>query len=384
MLFTRKIILSFVIMMNLFCVSAQNDTTPIPHGTLREKWMWPHRRIARFIIREIPVFYDTSYIKAYKKNLVVTLPVSTRLLDLGLYDNVAGTYLKFAPNVHYDLGLSVNSRWGSFLINTGIQFSTKDNTIMGKTIFRDYQFNRYSKRFTTDLNLQLYQGFYVQNTQVLLSNTTSKEPYEIRPDVSAFSLGVSTTYIMNYKKFSYRSSFAFTEKQLKSAGSLLLGGYFSLLTTNAAGSLVSDQFKPLFDTSAYIRQSLTQNVGMNVGYIYTFVIKKKFYVTASMVQGIGVNKLYTLSETGYNTNYKLKFSTKLNLRVAAGYDNGRFFGGTMAIYDNFSYAAASEMSFEYGIGKFRVFVGYRFDFVNSERKFMRKLKLIDWDKPESK
>jgi len=359
---------------------AQNDTTPIPYRTLKEKWMWIHRTIARAITKERPVFFDTSYIKTYKKQLVMTLPISTRWLNFGLHDNLSKQTLRFQPNSQYDLGLSINSRWASFLINTGVRFLNKDEKTMGRTDYKDYQFNFYGKRHTTDLNLQSYKGFYISNSGKLDPAAVSKEqPYLIKRDVRAFVLGVSTMRVFNYKKFSYRNSFAFTEQQLKNAGSFLLGAYYSLLTTTSDSCLIPSLLKPSFDTTAYVKSGIAQSGGANIGYIYTLVIKKKSYITLSLVNGLGFNKVNYARENGVIRSEPYKFSGKLSIRLATGYDNGNIFTGMMGIFDNFNYTPETNVSYDFGYGKLRVFVGYRFNIQKQEHALLKKLKLIEWE-----
>ena len=378
---TRTLLLLFL----LTCIpgglllAQKNDTIPIPHETFKEKWLWPHRLIARMITKDRPPFQDTTYYIAYKKRLVVTLPVSTRTLTFSIDDKVSGKTLYYVPNTTYDLGLSINSRWASFLVNTGVSFPSTKSKEKGKTSFKDYQFNIYGKRFMTDANLQLYHGFYLRNAKELLPDNVSMEgEFEKRPDIYSTALGVSTSYILNYKRFSYRGSFAFTERQLKSAGSLLFGGYFSFLYTEADSSLVSDNYQALFDTSSYIRSAYSQKIGLNIGYAYTFVIKRSFYVTVSLINGFGLDHLTTTTENGMAYDYKYSFSSKASLRLATGYDNGRIFCGLMGIYDNFGFSGYSKLNFDYGYGKFRVFVGYRLNMIKQERWLLRKLNLIDW------
>ncbi|HXD94430.1 MAG TPA: hypothetical protein VNX01_14585, partial [Bacteroidia bacterium] len=77
----------------------------IPHKTLWQKWMWPHRSMAYLITKPHKINYDTSYIKFYNKQLVVTLPVSTKFLKFTLTDLKSGNKLIFAPNLQYNLGI---------------------------------------------------------------------------------------------------------------------------------------------------------------------------------------------------------------------------------------------------------------------------------------
>lgn len=350
----------------------------IPHKTLWQKWMWIHRTVAFNIIKERPVFFDTTYIKSYKKSFVVTLPMSTRFLYFSLIDGKTKNHLDFSPNKEYDLGLSINSHWASFLVNTGVKVFNKDENTKGKTNYQDYQFNLYGKKFTTDVFFQYYHGFYIKNSQSY-PDYTDNNPYAIRKDARALTLGLSMYYIFKWKKFSYRNSFAFTETQKKSKGSFLAGGYYSLFGVSADTTLVPLPFQASFDSSSYIKSGYNSSIGRNAGYIHTLVFFKKCYTTLSLVHGLGYEQTtYTRDD---NSIYKSEnaISSKLNVRMATGYSTGKFYTGAMVMADYFLFSTdKADTKFNYAIGKLRVFAGYRFTYEKAERKLLRKLNLIDY------
>jgi len=382
-----KLLAVFLIFNFSFLISFAQDTIKIeiiksakdiPHKTLWQKWMWIHRTIAFNIIKERPVFFDTTYIKTYKKSFVVAFPLSTRYLAFSLIDGKTKNQLDYSPNDEYDLGLSINSHWASFLVNTGVKVFYKDNDIKGKTKYQDYQFNLYGKKFTTDAFFQYYQGFYIKNSRDY-PDYISDKPYAIRKDANAFTLGLSMYYIFKYKKFSYRNSFAFTETQKKSAGSFIAGGYFSLFAAWSDTTLVPFPFKASFDSSGYIRVGSSYSIGRNAGYIQTLVFLKKCYMTFSVIPGLGYEQTtYTRED---NSTYKSEtaLSSKVNVRLATGYNTGNFYTGAMVMTDYFLFSSKTlDTKFNYAIGKLRVFVGYRFSYEKAERKLLRKLNLIDY------
>lgn len=349
----------------------------IPHKTFRQKWMWIHRSIAYKITKERPVNYDTAYIKSYYKRLVITLPLSTRFLKFSLVDLKSGNKLTFAPNLQYNLGISVSSRWASFIFNTGVKVVGGASDIKGKTKYQDYQLNLYGRKFTTDMFVQYYSGFYIKNSRAY-DNYVSDKPYAIRADVNSFNMGVSSYYIVNHKKFSYGNSFSFVEQQKKSAGSLLLGVYYSYFDVNSSPSLVTSPFRNSFDSLSFIRKGHTQNFGLNLGYIYTRVFLKKCYATASLVQGIGGE--YLIYERDDNSTYHhlAGGAGKLHVRLGLGYDNGRYFFGAMGMFDYFLFTGKKNSTFDASYGKFMAYVGYSFSVLKAEKKLLHRLKLIDY------
>lgn len=339
--------------------------------------MWPHRTMAYRITKDRAVNYDTAYIKSNYKRLVVTVPLSTKFLQFTLTDSKSGNKLTFAPNLQYNIGISISSRWASFIINSGVKIYSSDIDIKGETKYQDYQLNLYGRKLTTDMFVQHYNGFYIRNSDSYTSYTSDK-PYAIRSDVSSLHMGVSSYYIINNKRFSYGSAFSFVEQQKKSAGSLLLGLYYSYFDANGSPSLVSEPFRNDFDSLSFIKTGHTHDFGFNFGYIYTIVFLKKFSATASLVQGIGGEQM------GYERDNKTTYNQltggagKLHARVALRYDNGRYFIGAMGMYDYFLFSGKSNSSFDYSFGKFMACIGYRFSILKGEKRFLKRLKLIDY------
>lgn len=349
----------------------------IPHKTIWQKWMWPHRSAAFEITKERIINYDTAYIKSYHKKLVIALPISTRFLKFSLNDLKSGNKLTFSPNLQYNLGLSINSRWATFILHSGVKVYKGDPNNKGKTNYQDYQLNLYGRKLTTDMFVQYYSGFYIKNSKDFNSYSSVK-PYAVRSDVYALHMAVSSNYIVNNKKFSYKSSFAFAEQQKKSAGSLLLGIYYSYFDATANEALVSPPFRGSFDSLSYIRSAHTHNFGMNLGYIYTLVFLKKYYATASLVQGFGGEQMGYIRENNSSYQKLVGGAGKLHMRLALRYDNEKYFIGSMVITDYVLLSGKSSSTFDYSYGKFLVYIGYRFSILKAERKLLRNLKIIDY------
>lgn len=349
----------------------------IPHKTLSEKWMWPHRSIAFKITKERKVRHDTAYIKSYYKRFVITLPISNRFLSFSLLDLESGNKLNFTPNLQYNLGLCISSRWATFILNTRIKIYGGDSDIKGETRYRDYQLNLYGRKFTTDMFVQYYSGFYIKNSKDY-SAYSNEKPYEIRSDINAINIGISSYYIVNHRKFSYGNSFGFVEKQKKSAGSLLFGTYYSYFDVNSTISLVTEPFRTSFDSLSLIRNGHCHNAGLNLGYIYTVVFLKKCYTTVSVAQGFGAKQLIYQREDNTTSKQLSAGLGKLHMRFGLGYDQGRYFVGTMGMFDYFLVGGQTSSAFSYSHGKFMAYVGYRFSILKGERKLLRKLKLIDY------
>jgi len=379
-LVTIKLITAFLFFLFTQQSAGQQDRVKknifdIPHKTPFELWMWPHRATVYMITKERKKTYDTTYVKSYSKRFILTLPVITRVMHFGLIDWKTEKRLQYTPNNRYDVCIGLSSRWATFIASTGLSIYNPNNRERGVTRYTDLQLNLYGKRVTSDISYQYYRGFYIANTRDF--SQAGENRFEIRPDVKATLFSTSTYYIFNNKKFSYRSTFAFTESQLKSAGSPLLGAYYTLFGVLSDSSLVSATFLSAFDSLSRIRKGSSQTFGINAGYIYTFV-RKKFYATTSIVPGIGLEQTTYQRYDGSRFRSSYGPSAKVNLRLGFGYDTGNFYYGTMGLYDFFFNFSKENCTFNYSTGKAMVFIGYRLRATKTERKVLRKLKLIDY------
>lgn len=357
--------------------SPPKKISDIPHKTFQQKWMWPHRSFVLIATRERTVNYDTAYIKSYYKRIVITLPVSLRFLKFSLIDQASGNKLVFIPNLQYNLGVCVSSRWASFVVNSGIKLFTGNSGIKGKTEYNDYQLHLYGRKINTDLLFQNYRGFYIRNSKSY-SSYKSDDPYKVRSDVKALNVGISTVYVVNNKKFSYGNAFAFVEKQKKSAGSLLAGVYYTYFAASGDPSLVDLSFRSNFDTLSLITKGNSHNFGFNIGYIYTLVLLKKCYATASVTQGLGAERgVYTRDDNSVYHQFSVG-AGKLNASFTLRYDNGKYFIGTMGMFDYFLFKGKVNSTFDYSFGKLMIYTGYRFPVLKGEKKILRKLHLIDY------
>jgi hypothetical protein len=376
-----RIYLLFISFLLAFTLKAQESSVKkindIPHKTLRELWMWPHRSFALISTRERKITYDTAYIKSFYKRIVITLPVSSRFLKFTLSDQKSGNKLIYVPNLQYNLGISLSSRWASFVLNSGVKLFTGNAAVKGKTVYRDYQLHLYGRKMNSDIFFQQYQGFYIRNSATY-NNFSAEQAYAIRSDVRAMNLGANTVYVVNHRKFSYGNAFAFVEQQKKKAGSLLIGVYYTYFAASGDHSLVDQPFRGSFDSLSMIKKGYSHNFGLNIGYIYTFVFFKKWYATASVTQGIGGERsVYTRDDDSKYYQFSAG-AGKLNASFTFRYDNGRYFAGTMGMFDSFLFRGRANSTFDYTYGKLMVYAGYRFSVLKAEKRILKKLKLTDY------
>ena len=350
----------------------------IPSKTFKDKMMYPHRLYIKQILTPKKPYFDTSYIKSSKKRLTITIPVAKKFYGFNFTDLKEKRTLKFSPNNYYHIGFNFSNIILTFGFYPGIKFGAKPDK--GTTSSRDIQLTIIGKRVITDINYQRYSGFYLLNTKDYEVNVLDAQNVFIRPDINIFSFGVNTMFIFNYKKYSLRGAFSFTDIQRKSAGSFMAGLYHSYNTVVANDStLISRSFRPVFSPQLYdiYRISLI-TVGLSVGYGYTFVYKK-IILSSALNVGFGGQKTNyaTIDEKGHTLS--INPSLHLNAKAAIRYDNLRFFIGILSTYDN-NYTLNPELfNTESYIARVLLFSGYRFNIKQNGRKVLKAMGLIDYN-----
>lgn len=332
----RLIIFSFLILSGLFThVSGQN----------------------KIIRRIFTVNYDTSYIKTYIKDYTARLYGSIKYGQMGYNDNLIGKSLSYKPNNKLLLGIGVNH--GILGLNIGVNFPfiNQDDEKFGETKYYDFTMRIFAPRFNTTIYLQNYRGFYLRNTQDMIPGWTAGDPYYIRSDIRSMTAGLELYYIFNSTKFSYRAAVLQNEWQKKSAGSFLVGGSLIYNATMADSSIVpSDLYYGLFFNDLKFKRSNNFSLGPTIGYAYTFVIKKHFFLMGSLNGSVNYGSTQLLL---VDNEDKIKSGLVLGLRsdllISAGYNSDRWYFGisyiNMAIV---SQAPIEERSISYETGMFRI------------------------------
>jgi len=282
--------------------------------------------------------YDTLYIESYVKELTTRLYTSRKFTILNLSDKNASHSLEYRPNDNLNLGFGAT--YYGFTLNIGLNlpFINDDDELYGKTSYLDLQSHLLTRKFTFELWLSVYNGYHVANPNSSITDWDISDNYPYRQDMQTFVGGFSSYYIFNNKKFSYRAAFVQDEWQKKSAGSFLIGGSLYEVNVIADSSLLPYN---IVDTSFYdgfhFNQSNFATISINGGYAHSFIIKRKFFITLSLLAGVGGGNTSlkpsmedmggTISHTSVNTN--------LTFRFAMGYNSRKIYVGLSNVYSSF-------------------------------------------------
>lgn len=261
------------------------------------------------------------------------------------------------PNIALGVKLAFSYRFISFGIGFKPKFipGNNDNDMQGKTKTLSFGTNIITSHLMQELQFAYIKGFYLYNTGDFVPGwEEGTDPYHQLPDNKYVVLRGSTGYKVN-KNYSVKSISSKTEIQLKSCGSLipvLAYDYYEMDNQSDDPAQTSSQFSSNFDMVA------------SLGYMYTFIIKTKFYASAGLFGGAGFHHTSLLTRMP-DEDIKTKHTDplfRMQERIGLGYNSRKFFGGAELFSSQSSHSENDNIvQIQSARTSFQVFVGYRFN-----------------------
>ncbi|MDD2564442.1 MAG: DUF4421 family protein, partial [Salinivirgaceae bacterium] len=282
-------------------------------------------------------------------------------------------FLNYEPNGRSALGFEGSYKWLSAGFSFKLPIADKSVQKYGHTESFDLQFNFNLRRVVIDLYFQVYSGFYLSNMDDYFNSWNFENHYP-KTDLSVLNLGIMANYVYNYKKFSYKAALNLTERQNKSAGSFITGGYFFLNQMHSDSTIVPSFAAPYFQGILGLQKIGTVNIGFLCGYTFTFVLNDNFFINLGLTPGFGLYSINAIDRADYPINFDVHSAIILQTRFSFIYQKERFFMALIGVYGTQTSLGKSDYSVSFGHGHTKFSVGYRFDFPDRILKY-RKNKL---------
>jgi hypothetical protein len=190
-------------------------------------------------------------------------------LSLALRDSSAG-FLRNTDDSSYSsnrpLEAAVTVGWKSLSLEFGYFLPRTHNSSHNKSSSFDFQLNYYDRKFFSEIQWKDYSGFY--------EDSGGDAALRVQ------SIGVLSQYVWNYEELSLKASFGLQEKQLRSAGSFLLGGsaFYQTAFSDDENFRFSDR---------YSRKKKFLHAGPAAGYAHTWVSGGNLFF--ALLFSVGVN-----------------------------------------------------------------------------------------------
>lgn len=324
-----------------------------------------------------------SYIQDHNNQLNIKFDVSNEIVNYYLpFDE--GT-INVKPNLGTNYALVFNYRFVSLRLGIRPKKSSASIENEGESsTFRinlKLLFNKWSHQFTYNY----IQGYYVANSTDNLPDIFYFEGdrHVQFPDLTTSIFTGSSMYKLN-DYYSLKASNSQTEIQLKNAGSFIPGidyRLFSLFGTDVYLDKNGNEIQR-DDYSTYLGFSTI----FNIGYYYTFVYKKNYYLNLTAIPGLGMDfyKETMNSPTSSNSENYFDFLASFQTDVSVGYNGEKFYFGGEYNYRTNSEKRNDGIKFYTRRNEFHVFFGYRFKAPKSVRRSVdvieNKVPMLNKDK----
>lgn len=298
-----------IIVLSVFaaaCVYAQDDVQVTVHAKSR---------------------YDSirsTYIQSFPDHFFLWPVFKQRSLEFRIDEVPASnSHLIYRPNRPYSLGMGVYMFEVVLELTGSLPVSANSEDIYGESRARDLQLNMFGKKWGIDLYRQKYEGFYIVDAE---KPVPPGAPFPQRPDIYTRNLYGTVSYTFNNKRFSLRSSYNFTERQLTSAGSFLLFGTLNGFKTRGDSAILGPSYQSKYGADARIIEIRSTHLGAAPGYTYSLIHRKGFFINGLLALGPANNWIHYESDDGSEVK-DIRFTSFYVARIAMGYNGQKFFAG---------------------------------------------------------
>lgn len=311
---------------------------------------------------------DTSFYVSYKRSITGRIYFSQKFTSVKIRDK--GSVLNYRPNTTLNMGVGATYEWATLNLAYGFGFLNPDRG-QGKTKYLDLQFHNYGRKFLLDFFGQFYRGFFLAPKGYAMST----DQYYVRPDLRVNEVGVSIQYVLNYRRLSYRASFLQNEWQKKSAGSFLVGLELYTGRMRADSTIVPTRINKDVAATQLKRVNFTE-LGPNIGYAYTYVYKKNFFLTGSVA--ISLNFGRSIFESKDEFTSVSGFSPNTFFRGFAGYNSSKWAVSILYISNGVNLTSGENVDrIQLNTGNFRLNIVRRFYPGKKAKKFLKPVKDIE-------
>jgi hypothetical protein len=262
-------------------------------------------------------------------------------------------WVSYVPNNTYTAGIRVNLFGMGIEGGVSVPIAQKNIERFGASTTKEFQGNAFTKRWFADFHWQQYEGFYTKRSWVKLS---SKEIHPQRDDLVLNNSGISFTYIFNQNRYSMRAPYQFSEHQLKSGGSCMLGFVMNRFRISGDEFILSEADQSYFAEGSNVRATDYTTAALAAGYGYTFIHKDFFLNVTGLV---GPSHHWMKYTTDQQSQYDIDLNLYTTYFAAIGYNGERSFVG-MTFHSKNTQVRMLETSVSNTLNSFRLIAGYRF------------------------
>lgn len=262
---------------------------------------------------------DSNYIKNYDNAIVGRVFLQRKYTDFSIPGSTSDQSFKYLSNGKILVGAGFIYRALNLNISFGLPYFTDAWKARGQTKSLDLQTYIFGRKLMYDLYGQFYKGYYINHKNFV----PGFDNYYYRDDIRLRLFGGTMYYVFNPKKYSFRMALLQDEWQKKSSGTFLLNfeAFYGFVNSDSGGFIIPQEIAASYG-NANVERFRFFNFGPGAGYAYNLIIKKHFFVTASLNANIAGS--FTREETLDGYKDKFKITPNLSYLASAGYNNDKW------------------------------------------------------------
>lgn len=301
---------------------------------------------------------STQFIIDYSDQLILRVYTITKSNSLIIGNTSTGKRLVLEPNGQTNIGLGLNYKHFGLGLAFGIPKSSESNTKYGKTQRVDVQGSIYGNKIGGDGFFQMYKGYYNSNPSEFID--WNEDYFPQNPSMRILSVGISSFYLFNSEKYSYRAAFVRDEVQTRSSGSFLLGFFANYDEAKTDNGFIPDDFPDSTKVKVDLKEFTTLALGVSIGYAHNFIIKEKLIIGLAIIPGFGYQRIDIVHLDG-ESGIEDQVAGQILTRLGVGYELKKFYLGLTGSV-NFRNMDFSPYDLELATQQFRFIIGKRFSF----------------------
>ncbi|MCC6400352.1 MAG: DUF4421 family protein [Flavobacteriales bacterium] len=305
--------------------------------------------------------HDTDYVTDLSRRFTLRFYVSHKFNGLRLLAQGDAPDLIYRPNGNINIGLGASIR--KFTLNIGVRIPglNQDDDRKGKTRFLDTQAYVYGAQQATSIFLQVFKGYHLIRRNPLELGWAGSTEFPYRPDLLQYTIGASSLHMLNHRRFSYRAAYNQDAIQKRSQGTMLVGGYLTAYVLQADSSIVPAREAAAFPERARLHRAGFYDLGPLIGYAYTLVTGKRFFLTGSAAAGNGLGVQVTAHGTqgGQARSVVVGPGWHAQFRAALGYNSRTRYVGFVYSQEYVGYIDRTQRTLAWNVGVVRLVMAQR-------------------------
>lgn len=310
---------------------------------------------------------DTAYIEYYDEFSIHLYSVMYHN-TFSLNDYETNSSVNYKPVRSPSLGIGISKYGFTLNLSNDFKIIKQSEEKYGETKKFDIKLSFIYKKMWFSGFYSRYKGYYIDNSKDYnFQLTDGKRPQ--RDDIKTYGYNISYMHVFSSQKFSLNSAYSLTQKQVKSAGSFLLGVGFGGTSIKGDSSLIPNSVKNKFDPHLDSHEIFQQLYMISGGYSYNLVFLKhlNFNITTTLGAAVSSSDLKT-DDPRYQTNNHFDFSPNIAIMSALSYVRARFYSGMNVKINNSLAETGNKTGIKTIFMSGQIVAGYRLGTRNKRKK----------------